>query len=193
MSLPGHILPLIFDFIPHVTWCLNRSRASKIVEIGKQWKQLSNDFQCILFSCKHELFPCTRRQEHYFNEATRILGDALNLCSVPFHCHAFVACRLIERSIFLDSFYDFSKTLAILGHNQNTGTSTIDVSNYVRLQRELQEYLMEHKKRIWKKRVIDRLNNLYCTGRLMKYKTTIRWMKWCKIHRELLTRTPLSQ
>ena len=141
MAFPVHVIRIIFDFVPHETWCLNRFHASTIIKVGKQWEQLSHNFQCIIWKCTYSINP---KHEHFFKEATQILREALNLCTIHFHCHGLIACHLMEQSIYLDSYYNpHPKKGQIKVYCKSLGPRTIDISTYLQLQKDLETYLMK--------------------------------------------------
>ena len=100
--IPKPIVLLIFQYIPLTVWCINKSQAHKIQIAKKKWEQLSTRFQTIIFLRRHEEFP---DHAYIFNEATTILSEALSLCTSPVYCHALHACHILERAIFLNTFY----------------------------------------------------------------------------------------
>ena len=170
MCLPGPIVSLIFEYIPQETWCLDRQTASKIVETRQHWERLSSDLQKVLFLRTFNECP---NHEWLFREAARILRKALDLCSVPFRCHALIACHLIEKCMFLDSFYYIRFRSSVTIHSKRSEVRTLDIATYVDRQNELGIYLFCNKKSIWQDRVMDRSNNLYPKYRsLVKYEST---------------------
>ena len=170
MCLPGPIVSLIFEYIPQETWCLDRQTASKIVETRQHWERLSSELQKVLFLRTIDECP---NHEWLFGEAARILREALDLCTVPFRCHALIACHLIEKCMFLDSFYYIRFRSSVTIHSKYSKVRTLDIATYVDRQNELGIYLFCNKKSIWLDRVLDRSNNLYPRYRsLVKYEST---------------------
>ena len=179
-NIPKSIVLLIFQYIPQTVWCLNKSQVLKIQIIKKKWEQLSTRFQSIIFLRRYKEFP---DHAYIFQEATNILSEALSLCTSPVYCHALHACHILERSIFLNTFYVQSNFLE---------PNKIDICKYTYFKQELNIYLRKNKKITWEERAIDRLNNMYPPWRtLPKYEaiSTYRKLKWHKIHNELKEKT----
>ena len=174
--IPKSIVLLIFQYIPQTVWCINKYEAHKIQIAKKKWEQWSTRFQTIIFLRRHEEFP---DHAYIFKEATQILIEALSLCTNPVYCHALHACHILERAIFLNTFYIQSNFFV---------PSKIDICKYTCLKQELNMYLVKNKKITWDERAMDRLNNMYPPWRtLPKYEeiSTYRKMKWNTIHNEL--------
>ena len=174
--IPKCIVFLIFQYIPQSVWCINKYEVYKIQLAKKKWEQLSIRFQTIIFLRRYKYFP---DHVYIFKEATNILTEALNICTSPLYCHALHACHILERSIFLNTFYIQSNFFE---------PNKIDIKKYTYLRQELNMYLKINKHNTWEERSIDRLNNMYPPwNTLPKYETisTYKKMKWNRIHKEL--------